>query len=160
MSAVVWRKEDVMAIESGREQVNELAHSAKDAAEQTIGRQKDAVASSLGSFAGALRNAARNSGADEGRGVGPVAEWAADGLDRVSSTLRTRDLNSMLRGAEDFARRQPLAFFLTAAAAGFLAARFLKAGMESTDVQLDQSDMPADDDSMSTFSDASPMAPM
>ena len=156
-----------MAIESAREQVSELAHSAKDAAQQTIGRQKDTVASNLGEFARALRDAGRDSGGDGGQGMRPVAEWAADGLERVSSTLRTRDLNSMLRSTEDFARRQPLVFFLGAAAAGFLAARFLKAGMESTEMQSDQSemqpdqgDMRADEDTESEFSDASPMAPM
>ena len=153
-----------MAIESAREQVSELAHSAKDAAEQAIGRRKDEVASNLGSFAGALRSAARESGADDGQGVGPVAEWAANGLERVSSALRTRDLNSMLRGTEDFARRQPMAFFLCAAAAGFLAARFLKAGVESTDestdAQSDRSDAPTGEDYETPFSDASPMNPM
>lgn len=158
-----------MATESPREQVTELAHSAKDAAQQTIGRQKDTVASNLGSFAGALRNAARESGS-ESQGVGPIAEWAADGLERVSSALRTRDLNSMLRGAEDFARRQPVAFFLTAAAAGFLAARFLKAGVETEEAgtdeaQFDPADMsPVDraDPTLSdtTLSDETPLPPM
>ena len=149
-----------MAMESAREQVSELAHSAKDAAQQTIGRQKDAVASNLGNFARALRDAGRESENDGGQGVGPVAEWAADGLERVSSALRTRDLDSMLRGAEDFARRQPIVFFLGAAAAGFLAARFFKAGMASSDGQIDPGDVPADEGAESAFSDASPMAPM
>ena len=57
-----------------------------------------------------------------------MAEWAADGLERVSSTLRTKDLNGMVRELESFARSQPVAFFVCAAAAGFLATRFLKAG--------------------------------
>ena len=149
-----------MAIESAREQVSELAHSAKDAAQESIGRQKDAVASNLGNFARALRDAGRESGDGGAQGAGPVADWAAEGLERVSSALRTRDLNSILRGTEDFARRQPLVFFLGAAAAGFLAARFLKAGMESTEMQPDQGDMRADEDTESGFSDASPMAPM
>lgn len=146
--------------ESEREQVRELAHSAKDAAQQTLGRQKDAVASNLGSFARALRDAGRESSADGGQGVGPVAEWAAEGLERVSSALRTRDLNGMLRGAEDFARRQPVVFFLGAAAAGFLAARFLKAGTASTEAQLDPGNTPADENAEPAFADPSPMAPM
>ena len=63
------------------------------------------------------------------------------------------------RPTEDFARRQPMVFFLGAAAAGFLAARFLKAGMASSDGQLDP-DVPADEGAESAFSEASPLAPM
>ena len=117
-----------MTMESPREQVGELAHTATDAAQQAMARQKDSVASSLGSFAGALRNAARQSGTDGQQHVLPIAEWAADGLDRASYALRSQDLRSMLHSAEVFARRQPVTFFFAAAAAGFLATRFIKAG--------------------------------
>jgi hypothetical protein len=134
-----------MAMESPREQLGEFAHSATEAAEQAMARQKDTVASSLGSFAGALRDAAKQSGA-EGQNVVPIAEWAAEGLDRASYALRSQDLRSMLHSAEVFARRQPLAFFFAAAAAGFLATRFLKAGAsateaDATDGQPEQSPM-------------------
>ncbi len=94
----------------------------------TLNEQKDNAAGSLGSFAGALRKAARES---DGGGQAPttkMAEWAADGLERISTTLRNKDMGGMLREAESFARSQPVAFFFAAAAAGFLATRFLKAG--------------------------------
>ena len=57
-----------------------------------------------------------------------MVTWAADSLERASSSLREKDLGSMLRDAEEFGRSQPVAFFFAAAAAGFLAARFVKAG--------------------------------
>jgi hypothetical protein len=110
-----------------RDQIKEAAQSAKDAAEATLGRQKDSAANTLGSLAGALRNAAENADA-EGQGAGSMARWAADGLDRVSSNLRSKDLGGMLRDVEGFARNQPLAFFVASVTAGFLATRFLKAG--------------------------------
>ena len=53
---------------------------------------------------------------------------AADGLERLSSTLRNKDVSAMLRDMDNFARNQPVAFFGLALAAGFLAVRFLKAG--------------------------------
>jgi len=59
-----------------------------------------------------------------------LADWAADGLERVSSTLRNKDLDGMLRDVQSFARQQPVAFFAAAVAAGFLATRFLKAGTQ------------------------------
>lgn len=116
-----------MASASPREQVQNVAQSATEGVRSSLTEQKDTAASSLGSFAGALRKAARESDGGEGAAT-RMAEWAADGLERVSSTLRTKDLNGMVREVESFARSQPVAFFVCAAAAGFLATRFLKAG--------------------------------
>jgi hypothetical protein len=93
---------------------------------QQVNEQKDGAASSLGSFAGALRKAAKES--PDGGQASRVAEWAADGLERVSSTLRNKDMDGMLRDVRSFAREQPIAFFAAAMAAGFVASRFLKAG--------------------------------
>ena len=108
---------------STSENLQNVAQSAKD----TLAQQKDGAANTLGSLAGTLRKAARES--DGGGGsAAHMAEWAADGLERVSSTLRSNDLNGMMRQVESFARSQPVAFFFAAAAAGFLATRFLKAG--------------------------------
>ena len=116
-----------MASASPREQTQNVAQSATEGVRSSLTEQKDTAASSLGSFAGALRKAARDSQGGDGTTT-RMAEWAADGLERVSSTLRTKDLNGMVRELESFARSQPVAFFVCAAAAGFLATRFLKAG--------------------------------
>jgi hypothetical protein len=99
------------------------AQSATETVRSSLTGQKDSAATSLGNFAGALRKAGR-----ESDGAAQMAEWAADGLERVSATLRSKDLNGMVREVESFARTQPVAFFFAAAAAGFLATRFLKAG--------------------------------
>ena len=115
------------AAQATKEQARAAVSDATDSVRSSLTQQKDGAASSLGSFAGALRKAAKESGA-EGQGVGRMAEWAADGLERASSTLRSKDLNGMVREVESFARSQPVAFFFAAAAAGFLATRFLKAG--------------------------------
>jgi chemotaxis regulatin CheY-phosphate phosphatase CheZ len=98
----------------------------QQSAKEKLAREKDRAADTVGNLAGALREAVRGPGSDER--AAHMAEWAADGLERVSSTLRSNDLNAMMRQAESFARSQPVAFFFAAAAAGFLATRFLKAG--------------------------------
>jgi hypothetical protein len=108
------------------ENLQNVAQSAKDA----LAQQKDGAASSLGNLAGTLRKAARDSDAGDGSAA-RMADWAADGLERVSATLRSNDLNGAMRQVESFARGQPVAFFFAAAAAGFLATRFLKAGTET-----------------------------
>jgi len=123
-----------MASASPRDQMQNVAQSATEGVRSSLTEQKDTAASSLGSFAGALRKAARESDSGEGTAT-RMAEWAADGLERVSSTLRTKDLNGMVRELESFARSQPVAFFVCAAAAGFLATRFLKAGTRDAEPQ-------------------------
>jgi hypothetical protein len=99
---------------------------AKDTAEAKINEQKDSAASDLGNFAQALRRAAGETGGERQPGVGRVAELAADSLERLSGTLRSKDLNALVREVETFARNQPVAFFGAAVATGFLALRFVK----------------------------------
>jgi hypothetical protein len=99
----------------------QLAESARS----MLGEQQRAAASGLGDLAGALRRAARDTNS-EGKPVARLAESAADNLERFSNTLRDKDLGALMRDAESFARRQPVAFIGVAALAGFLAVRFLK----------------------------------
>lgn len=122
-----------MATPSTRDQLQGAAQATKESVSSSLTHQKDSAASSLGSFAGALRKAARESDGGAEAPAARMAEWAADGLERVSSTLRSKDLNGMVREVESFARSQPVAFFFAAAAAGFLATRFLKAGAQPSD---------------------------
>lgn len=100
-------------------------NEARDTARAAVGEQQQAAASGLGDFAGALRRAARDGG---GKGAPTrLAESAADGLERLSDTLRGKDIDGVMRDVNDFARQQPALFFGAAALAGFLALRFLKA---------------------------------
>jgi hypothetical protein len=58
--------------------------------------------------------------------VAQVAEQAAERVERVSGYLREKDIDQLVREAEDFARRQPALFLGGAFALGVLGARFLK----------------------------------
>jgi hypothetical protein len=114
----------------------EHVQNATEAVKSSVTEQKEAAASSLGDLAGALRKAAHES--DDGdASTTRIVEWAAEGLERVSTTLRSNDLDGMVRQVQSFARSQPVAFFFAAAAAGFLATRFLKAGADSQDHRSD-----------------------
>jgi hypothetical protein len=110
-----------------RDTARELKDSAKENARAILGEQQRATAGGLGEFAGALRKAAREIGDGRSGQVSRVAESAADGLERLSRSLREQDFDGLVREAESFARRQPVVFFGAAIAAGFLAMRFLKA---------------------------------
>lgn len=130
MASASTRDQLQSAAQATKDQARTVVNEASESVRSSLTQQKDSAASSLGSFAGALRKAARESDGGREAPVGRMAEWAADGLERVSSTLRSKDLNGMVREVESFARSQPVAFFFAAAAAGFLATRFLKAGAQ------------------------------
>jgi nucleoid DNA-binding protein len=116
------------AAQETKQQARTVMNDATESVRSSLTQQKDGAASSLGSFAEALRKAAKESPGD-GQSM-RMAEWAADGIESVSSTLRSKDLDGMLREVQSFARKQPVAFLAAAVAAGFLATRFLKAGTE------------------------------
>ena len=112
-----------------KERVGAIWDEAKETARSKIDQQKDSAAEGIDQVAGALRSAAqrqRGDGASEP--MARITGSAADGLERLSDTLRNKDVSAMLRDLDSFARNQPVAFFGLALAAGFLAVRFLKAG--------------------------------
>lgn len=83
-------------------------------------------AASLRTMADALHQAAHR--LDEGGSglAARYAERAADEVDRFADRLKDASVQDMLHEAERFARRRPEVFVGLAAAAGFLAVRFLK----------------------------------
>ena len=104
----------------------QLVDDAKDSAHTQLNEKKDVAADGLRNVADALRDAAQRGAGDDPL-LGLTAS-AADGLDRLSSALRNKDVGVMMRDVESFARAQPVAFFGLALATGFLAIRFMKAG--------------------------------
>src|SRR2546423_2678486 len=114
------------ATQGAKETARNIANDTKETARSMLGEQQKAAASGLGDFAGVLRKAARDMG-DDSAPISRMVESTADKLERFSGSLRDKDLNSLMRDVEGFARRQPVAFFGAALAAGFLAMRFLKA---------------------------------
>lgn len=109
------------------EQARAVWQDVKGMAQSAADSRQRAAAQGLGDFATALRRAAHDADtANEGATLTRVADGVAGGLERLSSRLQDRNLNSLLREAEDFARQQPLLFFGAALFAGFVATRFLK----------------------------------
>ena len=110
-----------------QEKAREVAGDMKETAQTKLNEQRQAAASGLGDIAGALRTAARDVSGRNAT-VARFAETAAERLERLSGTMNGKDLDTMVRETESFARREPMLFFGAAVAAGFLAIRFLKSG--------------------------------
>lgn len=123
--------EEQGAASQAKEQVQQAAGQAKQQAGSKAREQIDQRSTEAGqrvrSQASDLRSVAeqlRQQGKDQ---PAKVADQAADRIERAGSWLEQADADRILHDIEDFARRQPWAVALGAAALGFAGARFLKA---------------------------------
>ena len=129
------------ATEQAKEKVSEVAGQAKEQASQAAGQAKGKInaqvdqrstqagqqvktqAQDLQSVAQSLREQGKDKPAE-------LAEKAAQRAQSLGSYLEESSADKLLGDVEDFARKQPWAVGLGAAALGFAAARFLKASSE------------------------------
>jgi hypothetical protein len=116
-------KEQAAAL--GEEAKAQLAE-ATDKAKSIAAQQKDLLAEQLGGLSGALRKVAGELETSNDSSAGYI-RTLADGADRVTSTVRDNDIDTVLSMAQDFGRRQPAAFLGAAALLGFAASRFVMA---------------------------------
>jgi hypothetical protein len=109
-----------------KQQANELRHQAQDQASGFLNEQKDVAAQRVGSVAEALRQTGQEfADRDEGM-LAHYTESLAGQLDNFSSSLRDREIGSLLDDARELAHRQPELFVAGALAAGFVLGRFFK----------------------------------
>lgn len=116
--------------ERARHEARQLMGEAKEKAKSALADQKGMIAEQVDSMAHALRATAHQLDEQNKGTVARYADWAADGLDRLSNSLRERDLDSIVSQVSDFARRRPAAVIGGAMVAGFLLSRFLKSSTD------------------------------
>lgn len=132
--AAAAAKESVKRV---REEASRLKEEARHRTKSLISDQKHTAAEQVGSVAGALRQTAQQLNAQGQASMARYVDWAAEGLDDLSGTLRDKDVDSLVRQAEDFARRQPAVVIGGAVAIGFLLSRFLKSSAERSESEYD-----------------------
>jgi hypothetical protein len=101
------------------EQVTEKAKGMANEQKQLIVDQISGVSEALGKVAGELE--------EKGEGSARYVRMIADGADKLTSTVSSNNVDDMLAMAEDFGRKQPVAFMGAAALLGFVASRFMVA---------------------------------
>jgi len=99
----------------------ELTDQARHLAEE----QKARGAERLGGVARAVHNAASEIERDLPQAAGYIHE-AAQHIERASAAVSNQSIEDMITAINDFARRQPVAFFGGSVLAGFVLSRFLK----------------------------------
>jgi hypothetical protein len=110
----------------------DMASQTTDKLKQTVDGQKIAGAEYVGSLANTMRRAAREFDGDLPI-AGTYIRKAASQVEGMSESIKTGNLNDLVRGAQAFARRQPTAFLGMAVLAGFGVVRFLKSSAESSE---------------------------
>jgi hypothetical protein len=119
-----------------REGTAQVASRALEEAGSRVASRKDEAAGQVGSLASAMRQAGEQLETGDAAFFARYAGVAADELDKVSSWLRGRDLQTIMRDTETFARRHPDIFMGGAFVAGIMLARFLKSSSPATPTEL------------------------
>jgi gas vesicle protein len=109
----------------------DVASQATDRIKQTVDGQKNAGAEYVGNLADTMRRAAREFDNDLPI-AGTYIRKAASQIEGVSDSIKNGDFNDLVRGAQQFARRQPTAFLGIAVLAGFGLVRFLKSSARTS----------------------------
>ena len=122
------------AADTVKTQAANLTDSAKDVAANageklraSVQEQKAAGADYVGNVANIIRRTAYEFDSDIPQ-AGHYIRKAAAQLDNVSEAMRNRDMSEIVGNVQDFARKQPTAFFGAAVLVGFAAIRFFKSG--------------------------------
>jgi hypothetical protein len=108
--------------EEAKAQIGEVAEKAKGLANE----QKDFVVDQLSAVSDALEKVAGEL-EQQDQSSAHYVRMAADGAAKLTSTVRYNDVDQILGMAQDFGRKQPVAFMGAAALLGFVASRFVLA---------------------------------
>lgn len=120
--------------EQARAQLGQAADKVKGMAAE----QKEMLAGQLEGVAAAVSRVADELSTEQASTAG-YARSIADGMRRLSDTVRDRDVDDLVHMTEDFGRRRPGAFMGAAALAGFAASRFLLASAYRRSARTDAS---------------------
>jgi hypothetical protein len=128
-SALTQSAADAVKTQAGNltEQAKDVASDAGEKLRATVTEQKAAGADYVGNVANIIRRTAYEFDSDIPQ-AGHYIRKAAAQLENVSDAMRNRDMSEIVGNVQDFARKQPTAFFGAAVLLGFAAVRFMKSG--------------------------------
>jgi hypothetical protein len=102
----------------------------RQGANTQLSTQKNKATDGIGSVAQAVRQTTQHLREQRHDTIARYVDEAAGQLERVSNRLREKDINELMRDAQQFARRRPAVFIGSAFAIGLLGARFLKSSRD------------------------------
>lgn len=118
-------------------EASEKLSDATEKAKGFAGDQKDLAAKQINGVAAAINKVADELGSEQ-QTVARYARDLASGLSSMGKTIEERDVDDLMGLAQDFGRKQPVAFLGAAALAGFVASRFALASTHRRDSKTRQ----------------------
>ncbi|MBB3657856.1 hypothetical protein FHX15_003098 [Rhizobium sp. BK650] len=116
--------EDLM---QARDEIAKGSATVMDGVEETIAGQKNFLARQISGLATALEKVGGELEGSDQRDIGQLTKRIGQEIHAIAKDLEGRDLGEIAGMAEDFSRREPVAFLGAAALAGLVASRFLTA---------------------------------
>jgi hypothetical protein len=117
-----------------KEAAGGVAQQAGEQLQSQIEQRKHEAARGVGKLASVLRNSSMELRKEEKGAIPAYVERAADGLENLSSYMRSKSVRDVIDDVESMARREPAIFLGAAFALGLLGSRFLKSsrGQQNT----------------------------
>lgn len=125
-------------IQSVSEFTSREATIASDKVKASANDQKNVLAEKLGGVAHALEKVASELESGDNRNIGKLTRNLGSNLRSASASIKDRSLGEVAGMAEDYGRKQPLAFLSMAAIAGFAASRFLTSSAPKSGMPQDR----------------------
>lgn len=116
------------AVDELRSDAKELGNSAANRLHDEVDSRKDAAVGQAKSVSSTVQRVAGELGQDTPDWLKSALRQSADKIQSFADTLEHKDSRELMRDAQDFARNSPGTFLVACAAAGFAAARILRAG--------------------------------
>ncbi|MGA1835162.1 nutrient deprivation-induced protein [Rhizobium wenxiniae] len=123
-------------VASVRDAVKEGGESAAEKVKDVVTDQKTFAAHQLGGLATALEKVGAELEGSDQQHVGRYAKQIGGSVQSFTKEIEGKDLGEIASMAEDFGRKQPLAFLGVAALAGLAASRFLTASSARTTASI------------------------
>lgn len=111
-----------------RSDAKQLGSTAADRLHSEVDARKDTAVSQAQSVSSAMQRTAGDLGDDAPAWLKSTIQQGADQMQRFASAIEQKDSRELLNDVQSFARERPGTFLAACAAAGFAAARILKAG--------------------------------
>jgi hypothetical protein len=122
-------EEDVSA---ATDAVKDTANTALDKVSETVVEQTNFMAHQVGGIATAFQKVGAELQNGDQQHVGRFAKQIGESVQAIAKNIEGRDLGEIANMAEEFGRKQPLAFLGVAALAGLAGSRFLTASAKRT----------------------------
>ncbi|MGI8856321.1 MAG: hypothetical protein ACR2JW_11265 [Thermomicrobiales bacterium] len=121
------------AVDQAQQMAGQVVDQAKQQATSQIASRKDQAVDSLGTVAEALRHTGEHLRQNDQHGIAQYTDKAAERVEQFTDTLRGKDVQTIVRDVERYARQQPAVVLGGAFVLGLLGARFLKSTAQRGD---------------------------